>query len=78
MLHRNESMGERYLQKEHPQSPTYHGFYSVQKKYFLICGGCCWMASTLQQPPDNLSNSYKKCPTCENVLDRISIPKQHP
>jgi len=43
------------------------------KKYFLLCGTCFWMASTLP----NLSNirpiRYKKCPICVNDVYRFLI-----
>jgi hypothetical protein len=35
--------------EKYGQNFKYDKKYPLQKKYFLICGGCFWMASTL--PP---------------------------
>ena len=47
-----------------------------QKKYFLICESCFWMASTLSyfKSINNLSSIYRQCPMCENKIDRFTIP----
>jgi hypothetical protein len=49
-------------------------FISLQKKYFLLCGDCYWMASTLPHPIEHPLVRYKKCPICKNKLDRFQIP----
>jgi hypothetical protein len=46
----------------------------IQKKYFLICEGCYWMASTLPCSLDHPITHYKKCPICKNKLDNFQIP----
>jgi len=33
--------------EKYGQNFMYNKKYQLQKKYFLICGGCFWMASTL-------------------------------
>jgi hypothetical protein len=53
----------------------YYKFISLQKKYFLLCGDCYWMASTLPHPIEHPLVRYKKCPVCKNKLDRFQIPK---
>jgi hypothetical protein len=52
----------------------YYKFISLQKKYFLLCGDCYWMASTLPHPLEHALVRYKKCPICKNKLDRFQIP----
>jgi hypothetical protein len=49
-------------------------FISFQKKYFLLCGDCFWMASTLPHQIENPLVRYKICPICKNKLDRFQIP----
>jgi len=48
----------------------------IQKKYFLICESCFWMASTLSyfKSINNLSFIYRECPTCENKINKFTIP----
>ena len=53
----------------------YYKIISLQKKYFLLCGDCYWMASTLPHPIEHPLIRYKKCPICKNKLDRFQIPK---
>ena len=55
----------------------YNNKYQLQKKYFLICGGCFWMASTLPRSLDYPMIRYKKCPICKNKLDNFQIPNQY-
>jgi hypothetical protein len=43
------------------------------KKYFLLCGSCYWMASTLPLLSDLGSIKYKKCPICVNDVYRYLI-----
>lgn len=50
---------------------------SIQRKYFLLCESCFWMASTL--PLISADRFYapelfKNCPMCNSNLDRFSIP----
>ena len=56
------------------QNLKYDNKYRIQKKYFLICGGCFWMASTLPRSLDHPLIHYKKCPICKNKLDNFQIP----
>ena len=56
------------------QNLKYYKFISLQKKYFLLCGDCFWMASTLPHPIEHPLVRYKKCPICKNKLDRFQIP----
>ena len=37
-----------------------------QKKYFLLCKNCFWMASTIPVLKDISMIQYKKCPVCIN------------
>jgi rubrerythrin len=46
----------------------------LQKKYFLICGECFWMASTLPRSLNYPMIRYKKCPICKNKVDNFQIP----
>ena len=43
------------------------------KKYFLLCGTCCWMASTLPIISEISSIKYKKCPICTNDVYKYLI-----
>jgi hypothetical protein len=60
--------------EKHTQNFKYTEVFSIQKKYFLLCEDCFWMASTLPDPFDNSLIRYKKCPICKNKLDRFTIP----
>lgn len=44
-----------------------------EKKYFLICDSCFWMASTLPYLPDICLIRYKKCPLCLDAVFRFLI-----
>jgi hypothetical protein len=44
-----------------------------QKKYFLLCGTCYWMASTVPTLSDIRLIKYRKCPICVNNIDRFLI-----
>ena len=46
----------------------------LQKKYFLICEDCFWMAPTLPRSLDCPMIRYKKCPICKNKVDDFQIP----
>ncbi len=52
----------------------YNKNFRLQKKYFLICEGCYWMASTLPCSLDYPKIHYKKCPICKNKVDNFQIP----
>ena len=43
------------------------------KKYFLLCGTCFWMASTLPRLSSISLIRYKKCPVCVNAVYRFLI-----
>ena len=63
--------------EKYGQNFMYNKKYQLQKKYFLICGGCFWMASTLSPSLDHPLIHYKKCPICKNKLDNFQIPNQY-
>jgi hypothetical protein len=63
--------------EQNNQNYIYYKFISLQKKYFLLCGDCYWMASTLLHPIEHALIRYKKCPICKNKLDRFLIPKMY-
>ena len=49
----------------------------IQRKYFLICESCFWMASTLPLFSHDrfyTTKLFKNCPMCNSNLDRFSIP----
>lgn len=48
-------------------------FVPIQKRYFLLCEGCFWMASTLPNSLDYPLGHYKKCPICKNKVYRFQI-----
>ena len=56
------------------QKLKYYKFISLQKKYFLLCEDCFWMASTLPHPLDYPLLRYKKCPICKNNIGTFPIP----
>ncbi|MGN6559080.1 MAG: hypothetical protein ACTHJ2_00990 [Candidatus Nitrosocosmicus sp.] len=50
---------------------------SIQRKYFLLCESCFWMASTLpliSSDRFNITELFKSCPMCNSNLDKFSIP----
>jgi hypothetical protein len=51
-----------------------NGLTLIQKKYFLLCGNCFWMASTLRHPSDYPVIHLKKCPVCKSRVDTYPIP----
>ena len=68
--HNSKKMGEYYATIKNDLTNI------RQKKYFLICESCFWMASTLSyfKSTNNLSSIYGQCPLCENKIDRFTIP----
>ena len=60
--------------EKHNQKIKYNRLSPIQKKYFLLCEDCFWMASTLRHTLDNSLNRYRKCPICKNNVDRFLIP----
>jgi len=60
--------------EKYNQNFNYNKKYPLQKKYFLICGGCFWMASTLPRSIYYPKVCYKKCPICKNNVDNFQIP----
>ncbi len=44
-----------------------------QKRHFLICQNCFWMASALPDLSDRCLITYKKCPICVCNIDRFLI-----
>jgi hypothetical protein len=51
-----------------------NGLTLIQKKYFLLCEDCFWMASTLRHPSDYPVIRLKKCPICKSRVDTYPIP----
>ena len=43
------------------------------KKYFLLCGTCFWMASTLPSLSNISLIRHKECPICVNDVYRFLI-----
>jgi hypothetical protein len=51
---------------------------TTKRKYFLFCADCFWMASTLLiNLSDNNPSYFKKCPKCNNLLDKFPIPNHY-
>ena len=44
-----------------------------QKKYFLLCENCFWMASTIPSKKVIHPIRYKKWPVCVNKVNRFLI-----
>lgn len=44
-----------------------------QNKFFLLCGNCLWMASTISTLSDLCLIRYKKCPICIDKVYRFLI-----
>ena len=61
--------------ERHNQKIKYNKLSPIQKKYFLLCEGCFWMASTLRHTLDYSLNRYRKCPICKNKVEIFPIPK---
>jgi len=47
-----------------------------QKKYFLMCKSCFWMASTLSylKSINNLWHINRQCPMCKKQINKITSP----
>ncbi len=60
--------------EKHNQKFKYNRLPPIQKKYFLLCEDCFWMASTLRHTLDYPLNRYRKCPICKNRVDIFPIP----
>ena len=45
----------------------------LYKKYFLLCGNCFWMASTLPNSSNMYTRRFIECPKCEDKLDKFLI-----
>lgn len=74
LLQISENVKEPLLSEEHDQNIKYHSLHPIQKKYFLVCRDCYWMVSTLLNSQEDQKIDFKKCPACENDLDKFSIP----
>jgi hypothetical protein len=44
-----------------------------QKRHFLLCKNCYWMASTLPTLSDFRLTKYNKCPNCIGNIDKFLI-----
>jgi hypothetical protein len=64
---------KRVIVEEHSTNLKYDMPNYRQKKYFLICNSCFWMASTTAYLPDICSIRYKKCPVCLDAVYRYLI-----
>ena len=63
---------KKYVE-EHFKKDKYNILNLKHKKYFLLCGTCYWMASTLPSLSEIRSIKYKKCPICVNDVYRFLI-----
>ena len=52
---------------------TYNIIDFGQKRYFLLCKNCFWMATTMPAFSNIRKIKYKKCPLCVNDTDRFLI-----
>jgi len=59
---------EKYFKKD-----KYNILNFNQKKYFLICESCLWMASTTPYIKDISRLRHKNCPVCESRINRFLI-----
>ena len=66
-IHYNKYI-EKYFKKD-----KYNILHFNEKKYFLICESCFWMASTIHSIKYISGIPHKKCPVCENNVDRFLI-----
>ena len=57
----------------HFKTDKYNILNLKHKKYFLLCGTCYWMASTLPSLSEIRLIKYKKCPICVNAVYRFLI-----
>ncbi len=48
-----------------------------QKKYFLLCENCFWMASTISTLKDIRLIRYKKSPVCISKVNRFLICEEN-
>ena len=55
----------------------YNKIYQIRKKYFLLCGNCFWMSSTLPHILDYPLVYFKNCPSCLHKVDVFPIPKEY-
>ena len=60
--------------EKHNQKLKYNRLSPIQKKYFLLCENCFWMASIFRYTLNYPLNSYKRCPICKNKVDIFPIP----
>lgn len=72
LIQKNEKKESSVLEVNYPNFK--HSFYSFSRKYFLICKDCFWMASTLPMLLDKHLPYCKKCPICENGIEKFAIP----
>lgn len=63
---------KKYVE-EHFKKDKYNILNLKHKKYFLLCGTCYWMASTLPSLSEIRLIKYKKCPICVNAVYRFLI-----
>lgn len=63
---------KKYIEK-YFKNDKYNILNFNQKKYFLICESCFWMASTLPSIRHMDRLRHKKCPVCKNNVNRFLI-----
>ena len=63
---------KKYVEK-YFKNDKYDALSFNQKKYFLICESCFWMASTIPCIKDISRIRHKKCPNCKNRINRFLI-----
>ena len=67
---------ESYVKEQHPKpkrNVINHIINQRQTKYFLLCGKCLWMASTIPTLSDLCLIRHKKCPICVDRVYRFLI-----
>jgi hypothetical protein len=55
----------------------YNKINKIRKKYFLLCGHCFWMTSTLPHILDYPLVYFRNCPSCLHKVDVFPIPKEY-
>lgn len=63
---------KKYVEK-YFKNDKYNVLNFNQKKYFLICENCFWMASTIPSIKDISRLWHTKCPLCINKVYRFLI-----
>ncbi len=64
---------KKYVERYFKNDKYYNTLSFNQKRYFLICENCFWMASTIPSVKDIFRLRHKKCPVCVNNVNRFLI-----